>query len=524
MGVFAQAAQAASQTAGGNLFSNAAAAQQAAPATPQPVTTTAGTTITPGASPLGNYASGVSNAFSQGVAQIKSAFTPSTDPNPVVPLEKGAQLGAGAVEAATSPLAPLFSPLGKLIGYVSDKISNSPTVQKFANSPAGEVTSRAAQDVENLSTIAGAATGSEGSAPVESALDTATSKVADTGGNLAAQGLGMTTGVGASSIKEAFNGSQAFTDAMRGKIDPESVVQTAQNAVQNIADNRRQTYISQLGEIGKNTKSLDISPVQNALHTQLVNFGVKVNDDGSLDFGRSSIANNGTARADIQGVYDTLKTWGTKPGDRTAVGLDTLKKQLSDFYSPSGSARALVQSVKGKVSNILNTQVPGYQDMTAGYAKATNLLDDIKSATGVGGKAKVDTIFTKMTTALKGDKELRLEVMKQMQADGAQPDLMSQIAGTNMQSFVPKGLVGRGTDVYAAFALLGHFFQPQYIPMLLSTSPRVVGEFVRTLGMSKNAVSAIVGAVNKGAAKAATGSLGAAPQASLSQAPKQSLQ
>ena len=438
-----------------------------------------------------------------------------------MPLEKGAAVGAGAVQAAASPLAPLFSPLGKLIGYVSDKISNNPVVQKFAASPAGDATSRVAQDVSNLDTIAGAATGSEGSAPVEDALNTATTKVADTGGDVAAQALGAATGVGASSVKEAFNGSQAFTDAMRGNIDPESVVQTAQNAVQNIADNRRAQYVAQLSDIGKNTKSLDISPVQNALHTQLVNFGVKVNDDGSLDFSRSSIANNGSARADIQGVYDTLKTWGTQPGDRTAVGLDTLKKQLSDFYSPSGSARALVQAVKGKVSTILNTQVPGYQEMTAGYSKATGLLDDIKSATGVGGKAKIDTVFTKMTTALKGDKELRLEVMKQMQSEGAQPDLMSQIAGTNMQSFIPKGLVGKGADVGAAFAILGHYFQPQYIPLLLATSPRVVGELVRTLGMSKDAVSAITGAVTKGTAKAVTGATGAAPQASLSPGPQQ---
>jgi|ERR1035437_6018006 hypothetical protein len=156
-----------------------------------------------------------------------------------------------------------------------------------------------------------------------------------------------------------------------------------------------------------------------------------------LDFSRSSIANNGSARADIQGVYDTVKDWGTQKGDRTPVGLDTLKKQLGDFYSPSGSARAFVQTIKSKVMNILNDQVPGYQDMTQKYSQATQLLDDIKSATGVGGKAKVDTVFTKLTTAMKGDKELRLEIMNEMQSKGAQPDLMSKIAGINMQSLIP---------------------------------------------------------------------------------------
>src|SRR4029077_17695994 len=332
--------------------------------------------------------------------------------------------------------------------------------------------------------------------PVTSTAGAATSKVSGGIGNLAAQLAGMATGAGASSVKEAFNGTQAFVDAMRGKIDPESVVQTAQDAVQNIADNRRQQYLTQLGQLGQNTQSLDISPVLNAVQTQLQNFGVKVNDDGSLDFSRSSVANNGSARADIQGVYETLKSWGSQPGDRTAVGLDTLKKQLGDFYSQSGSARAFVQAVKTRVSGILNTQVPGYQDMTQGYQKATGLLDDIRSATGAGGNSKVDTVFTKLTTAMKGDKDLRLQVLQQMQAQGAQPDLMGQIAGINMKSYVPRGLVGKGTDIGAAFAIIGHFFQPQYIPMLLATSPRVVGEFVRTLGMTSAKTSAVMNAIN----------------------------
>ena len=301
-------------------------------------------------------------------------------------------------------------------------------------------------------------------------------------GALASQTLGATTGAGASSIKAAAEGSPAFLAAMRGKINPDEVVQTAQDALDTIKNNRRAGYLADLAKVGENKSSLDISPLHQELATQLKNFGVAVGKDG-LDFSRSSIANNGSARADIQGVFDTLTQWGTKEGDRTPVGLDTLKKQLSDFYSQSGSARSFVQAISSKLGGILKTQVPGYNDMTKGYQQASALIDDIKSATGLGGKAKIDTVFSKLTTAMKGDKELRLEILNTMSKLGEQPDLLDKIAGVNMSPLVPRGLVGKGIDVGTAWAVLQGAFSAKFLPMLLATSPRVVGEFVNGLGI-----------------------------------------
>ncbi len=478
-----------------------------APVTPPLKTGSAGQTIDPSANAL----SDIGAAAKAGADKAKQGLTDAY--NGKNPVESALKMGSGIVDAASAPLAPLFSPLGKLIGYISDKLSNHPAVQDFALSKAGEATSRAAEDISNASDIAGAVAGVSKASPIQDAIQTGIEKTAASTGKVASQALGATTGAGAESVKQAFNGGQAFTDALRGKINPDQIVSTAQDAVQNIAESRRSAYLADLSKLSENKASLDISPINTVLQDKLSAFGIKVDNAGNLDFSRSSIANNGSARADVQGVYDTLKTWGTQTGDRTPVGLDTLKKQLSDFYSPSGSARALVQAVKSKVSDVLKEQVPGYTDMTAKYGATSQLLDDIKSATGVGGKAKADTIFTKLTTALKGDKEFRLEMLGQMQAKGAQPDLMEQIAGINMSSAIPKGLVGKSADVGAAFAILGHYFSPQMIPALLATSPRVVGEFVHALGMTKGAASAITGAIAKASGAAITGGAAAAPQA-----------
>lgn len=329
-------------------------------------------------------------------------------------------------------------------------------------------------------------------------------------GQVASQTLGAGTGTGASSVSETFkagkaggDSAEAFTKAMRGEISPEEVVKSAHDIVGNIKQNRGNAYVEQLKTIGEDKTTHDIAPVFEEFNSQLKKFGIKgaeidpatgkVTGD-TLDFSRSSIANNGTARADIQGVFDTIKDWGTQSGDRSGVGLDLLKKQLGDFYSQSSQARAFVQGVKGKVTNLLDTNVKGYKDMTANYSKVSDFVDEIKSATGAGSNAKPDTVFTKLTTAMKGDKEFRLEVMDEMTK--TDPTFMAKVAGTNMASWIPKGLVGRGIDVSAGLGALAHVFNPSIIPALIGTSPRIVGEFVRAMGMTAGQVEPILKAIN----------------------------
>ena len=308
------------------------------------------------------------------------------------------------------------------------------------------------------------------------------------------QALGISTGAGIKSIQAAVKGSPEFTAAMRGQVTPEDVVNKAQDAYQQIVDQRRQTYLNNFKNLDEYKKSADISSLDSLVKKQLDNFGVKANPDGTLDFSRSAIANSGPARGDIQGVYDTLQEWGKQPGDRTVQGLDTLKKQLGDFYSQSSQARAFVQSIVSHVKGILNTNFPKYEEMTQDYANASQSLKEIQQATSLGGKANYDTAFTKLTRALKSDNGFRLDMLRRIH-DQTGVNLEDYIAGTNLSRFTPKG-VGSLVDAGAAYALIRGIFTPQEIPVLLSTSPRIVGEFVRALGITSRAAGKVIDAVN----------------------------
>lgn len=102
----------------------------------------------------------IKQSFNAGIQQIKDAKPLEGSKNPIQAFEKAATIGSGAVNAAFSPLAPAVKPIEQdIINPLADKISNNPTVQKFANSRGGELLSRITEDLANVNNIAGAVVG-----------------------------------------------------------------------------------------------------------------------------------------------------------------------------------------------------------------------------------------------------------------------------------------------------------------------------------------------------------------------------
>lgn len=146
-----------------------------------------GTTSTDKPSIVSNYLNDVKEGAKAGaskvIAGVKEA-TPHGNLNPLNLVEGVGKILGGATEAITSPIAPAFKPVGKAIDIVTKPISDNKAVQKFAQSPAGEATSRVAQSVSDYSNAAGLVAGAAGGGPkaasaVKKTVDSVASK-ADT--------------------------------------------------------------------------------------------------------------------------------------------------------------------------------------------------------------------------------------------------------------------------------------------------------------------------------------------------------
>jgi hypothetical protein len=324
---------------------------------------------------------------------------------------------------------------------------------------------------------------------------------ARTTGRVVGESLGVTTGAGYGSIREAFrNPSPEFTQALRGKVPTESIVADAREALQGIRDQRSADYLNNYKKVWEQTGKTEqnLNSVKEQLFKQLDNFNVKViknAEEGKLnfDFSRSTISDGMEANR-VREVVEAVYGWGDQAGDSTVVGLDLLKRKLDDFYSSSRQANAFIAPIKQQVRTILE-RVPEYKKMTREYAEISNIIDDIQGGLSLTNKASTETTLKKLTSVLRDNNEFRKAMVEQLQKY-SDSDLKGQIAGASLGQVAPRGLmrtvVGGGVMGTASLIL-----SPAFLASLPLASPRIVGEFLRVLGLTNKQVQQVLDALKK---------------------------
>ena len=317
-------------------------------------------------------------------------------------------------------------------------------------------------------------------------------------GNLASQALGVSTGAGKVPIQEAFKaGKQGltktpFSEAMRGKVEPDSVVETALNALEQVKGTRSAQYKADFAKLPKNVK-VNLSDTNKALSNELSKFRITIDKKTKqLDFSNSPIRNKPDAVNDIKTVYEDITRWK----DFTPEGVDALKRGFDPLYSPTSPVRSFVTTMRNSVKNAIVKQVSGYEKMTANYEKVSNLINEFRSGLSLGGRASTDTTLRKIISTMRQDNDFRLQLINQLETLGKQ-ELTQQAAGTQLNPLAARGLVGRGAEIGAVTSVLGGLLSPKILIGLLATSPRVVGEFVQALGYGSAKTKAILNAINK---------------------------
>ncbi|MFH1827715.1 MAG: hypothetical protein ABH824_00475 [Nanoarchaeota archaeon] len=309
--------------------------------------------------------------------------------------------------------------------------------------------------------------------PVTKPLEFAAQKTGQLASSLGSKGLEFTTGKGEQMIKEAYNRNPEFTEALKGRTTPTSIIDKAQDAISRISEKRGKQYETDLANLPK-TGKLNFSSIQNKLNTQLEKFGIGVDKNGKLNFSKSPIRNDSSAVRDIKTVFEDISS----QTDLSPTGLDILKKNLDILYSPTSRARAFVQAIRDEVNTTIKTQVPEYAEMTGKYTQTSELLKDMK-ALSLSGKSNPDTIMNKLISAMKSDNEVKTELFNILQKEG-ESNLASSVAGLEMKNWLPSSFIGK--SALASIPFFG--LTPSDFLILAITSPKIVAEFVGLLGMT----------------------------------------
>ncbi len=320
--------------------------------------------------------------------------------------------------------------------------------------------------------------------------------------------LGATTGAGGAAMRRALEKpTPELVNAMRGNTSETEVLGHFKDALQNVKDARSADYQARLQALPN--AQIDLTPIKQSVDFQLGKFGIKKDPaTGELDFSRSPIR-DASAQADIKSVYQDVTDWGSKPGDNTPASVDILKRRIDDVYSPSSAGRALVQAVKKTASDALNMQVPGYQEMTKGYAQASEFLDQLKDLSLESKNP--GTAIRKLTTTLRQNNGYRAALADALgQYTGA--DLTGELAGMNLSKAGPQGLarvVDTGVGLLAGVA--HGFINPSAAVGIAAASPRLMGELMVAMSKTRPAARAIGGAAPALGAATAIGNIAKAP-------------
>lgn len=227
--------------------------------------------------------------------------------------------------------------------------------------------------------------------------------------------------------------------------------------------------------------------------TKAVN--VKPQDSFVPDWSRTSVGNikYSPQAKELKKLYDQVMEWGVKPGDNTAIEVDRLKRILDNSYSDTSDIRAFITGARNVVKNTIVKEVPEYAKMTKSYEEASKLIEDMGITLmtrkhALNSNVTADMTLRRLITAMKNNQELRQDMLDIL-GKKAGEDFTGEMAGYLAQDFIPHGRFERQSS--AAIAALS-FFKPAFWPILLSSSPRLVGEFLRLYGKSLPAVKKVV--------------------------------
>jgi hypothetical protein len=175
--------------------------------------------------------------------------------------------------------------------------------------------------------------------------------------------------------------------------------------------------------------------------------------------------------------------------DASLRGLDNLQQRITKELAKAGDnpkfrqSSAFLKQIQSKVMDkVMASELGPAKKM---YAVQKGVLDDIDTLLS-GSSPNNETIMRKIIGSLEGEdmsREMRRDLIQYID-DQAGTRLMDAAAGGALSSILPTGIHARETAYKATgFLTAGAYITPWFWMGLPFSSPRLVGEFMRALGL-----------------------------------------
>ena len=298
--------------------------------------------------------------------------------------------------------------------------------------------------------------------------------------------LGLSTGVGAEPIRQAFkagaNRSQEFVDNMRGNVPLTDVLEKAKSGLSAMREAKSAQYRSGMLPIQGDKTVLNFSGIDKAL-----------SDAAAVTSYKGQVKNEAAASA-VQKMREVVDEWkALDPAQfHTPEGLDALKQKLSGIMESIPFEQRTARLAAGKVysatKNEIQQQAPAYAKVMKDYTEAAEQIQEIERALSLGDKAAKDTAMRKLQSLMRNNVQTnygnRLNLANSLEQQGG-VEIMPDLAGQALNSATPRSLSGQ---LGAGTAVLSSMASGNPLPLLALPfqSPRAVGEAAYQFGRLTN--------------------------------------
>lgn len=306
-------------------------------------------------------------------------------------------------------------------------------------------------------------------------------------GNVTANVLGLTTGVGPETVKTmreaGLTGAEAALKNIRGEVPKTDVLDEARQALQTMRESKSAAYQQGIGTTAADTTPLQFKPIDDAFS----NIKATLYEGKRAKVGQDQL----NKVAEVEAVLDE---WRADPTAHTAIGLDALKQRLDAIYPDSPmqkQAQRVISETRKKVYDTIVQQSPEYAKTMADYERAISIEKEIERALSLGKNASADTALRKLTSLARNNVNAnygyRLDLAKILEQQG-NADLLPAIAGQAMSATLPRGLapqVAGAAAIPSAIQSATAGITPMALLAAPLFSPRLVGESAYGVGAAQ---------------------------------------
>jgi len=296
--------------------------------------------------------------------------------------------------------------------------------------------------------------------------------------------LSFTSGTGREAVSQAYKAGKEggdavkrFRDSLTGKADPTEVVANARFNLDILYKQRRRNYLE--GKANLKDINLSLSPIRAKL-TELQNLRTT---------NASTIEAAGKAAEILQRAE--------KQGYKSLADFDELKRTLnSEAMNYTGEARSALSEMADLVRKSIDDVDPNYGKVMKSYENASKIIQEIEKALSLKDTKTAEVALKKLLTSMRDGVSTnygqRLNLAQELEGVTGGKKFMSQLAGQELSSVVPRGLQGRVTSALAtggaAYGVGVGMLSPSSLLPLALASPRFVGEASQLAGRTARRV------------------------------------